>query len=384
MSDFTEGFSTGFSVVSAIKEKQKAKKAIEELQTTLQDWKDSGYEPTYVDKLMMGVTAQSIGSTYAQLFNTITNSKDSYDQSKMEESALTLRKYNDSVLDVVKSIQTAAKENTLDLLDWQYIGKTLGIDLSSLTKEKIAALKSGAAEEKQKEQNIDIYGKTPTEYKMGVGERLGVVPEGVQPTTTPKTAGISDYNGAANYLSKFVNAAPDTFNKVLAGLQKQFPNIDMSGITQESLKTPEKPTTTTKPKVIDPNDVLFGTNGIMKNYINSGSQLGDEQKTEIRNNYNLIKPSLSADVRTQVEDYLKQIGIDVNAVAPIPEPTPEPTEQGGGFHPITAVKNWLGMKGTPPQQGQQDYTAMNDDQLADLALTGDQAAIDELKRRGLL
>ena len=383
MSDFTEGFSTGFSVVSAIKEKQKAKKATEELQATLQDWKDSGYEPTYVDKLMMGVTAQSIGNTYAQLFNTITNSKDSYDQSKMEESTLTLRKYNDSVLDVVKSIQTAAKENTLDLLDWQYIGDTLGIDLSSLTKEKIAAFKSGADAEEKRKQSLEVMKSIPEESRISYGQETGIISKEFQPTTAPKAPGISDYKGAVDYLSKFINTDPTTFNKIKAGFQNQFPNIDMSSITQESIREPEK---ITKTKAVDSNDILFGTNGIMKAYINSGSQLGDEQKAEILNNYNLIKPSLSADVRTQVEDYLKQIGIDVNAPveAPIPEPTPETPQPGPLQKGVNAVKNWLGMKGTPQQQGQQDYTAMGDDELADLALTGDQAAINELKRRGLL
>ena len=382
MSDFTEGFSTGFSVVSAIKEKQKAKKATEELQATLQDWKDSGYEPTYVDKLMMGVTAQSIGSTYAQLFNTIANSKDSYDQEKMSQSSIDLRNYNDNVIEVAKMIDTAKKNGTLDLIDWEKIASILNIDISSLTKEKIAALKSGADAEEKRKQSLEVMKSIPEESRISYGQETGIISKEFQPTTTPKTAGISDYNGAANFLKNYANSKmSDTdFYKIRDGIATKF-GLDLSTMTRESLVTPEKVPAPTKVKVQDPNDVLFGTNGIMKNYINSGSQLGDEQKTEIRNNYNLIKPSLSADIRMQVEDYLKQIGIDVNAVAPIPEPTPEPTEQGGGFHPITAVKNWLGMKGTPQQQ---DYTSMSDDQLADLALTGDQAAIDELKRRGLL
>ncbi|MFH1563934.1 MAG: hypothetical protein ABIF11_11060, partial [Nitrospirota bacterium] len=81
---------------------------------------------------------------------------------------------------------------------------------------------------------------------------------------------------------------------------------------------------------------------------NSGSQLGEEQKAEIRNNYNLIRPSLSADVRTQVEEYLQQIGIDINAPveALITEPTPEP-QPGVIQKGIDKVKGWLGMEGVP-------------------------------------
>ena len=213
-----------------------------------------------------------------------------------------------------------------------------------------------------------------------------------QPTTAPKTPGITDYKGAVDYLSKFINANPETFNAILAGLEKNT-GIDLSAITQQSLKTPEKVPATAKAKVQDPNDILFGTNGIMKDYINSGSQLGEEQKAEIRNKYNLIKPSLSADVRVKVEDYLQQIGVDLNA--PIPAPTPESTtpeaKQPGLLGKawnylknttVEDVKNKIQGKGnTPPQQ---DYAAMSDDELADLALTGDQAVIDELKRRGLL
>jgi len=141
-----------------------------------------------------------------------------------------------------------------------------------------------------------------------------------------------------------------------------------------------------KTKAVDPNDVLFGTNGIMKDYINTGGTLGEEQKAEIRNNYNLIKPSLSADVRTQVEDYLKQIGIDVNApiAEPISEPEPttsKPSFLGNIWKKITTPGGTPAYKGTPQQK---DYTAMSDDELADLALFGDTSAIEELKRRGLI
>jgi len=72
----------------------------------------------------------------------------------------------------------------------------------------------------------------------------------VKQITGPKTPGISDYNSAATYLSKFVNAPPETFNKVLAGLQKQFPDIDMSSITQESLREPEKVSKGIEPETV--------------------------------------------------------------------------------------------------------------------------------------
>ncbi len=68
--------------------------------------------------------------------------------------------------------------------------------------------------------------------------------EGYVPTfgeiTEPKAPGITDYNSAVNYLSKFKYSPPDIFNKMKTGFQNQFPNIDVSAITQESLREPEK------------------------------------------------------------------------------------------------------------------------------------------------
>ena len=409
MTDFTEGFATGFEVVALIKEKQKAKKAMQEVQNTLQEWQLSGKEPSYVDKLMLGLTVTKVGENYSKIYNDITNSKDSYDKEKMSQSAINLREYNDQVLNFVKMIQTSAKEGTLDLIPWDSVQALMpDVDLTKVL-SSIPELKNKQYEAKTKEQNIDIYGKTPESIRQAVGEQAGLIPTGLEPTTAPKAPGISDYKGAVDYLKNFskITTPPDTFNKVKAGLQNKFPDIDLSDITQESLREPEKAVADTKPKIQDPNDVLFGTNGIMKNYINSGSQLGDEQKTEIRNNYNLIKPSLSADVRTQVEDYLKQIGIDVNAsveeqknytimtddeLSALPD-DPLAVEElkrrkaqfGGGltkwWNKITKPGGTPAYKGTPQQK---DYTAMSNDELADLALFGDTSAIEELKRRGLI
>ncbi|MBA7491706.1 hypothetical protein ES702_02254 [subsurface metagenome] len=67
----------------------------------------------------------------------------------------------------------------------------------------------------------------------------GYVPTFKEPTEG-KAPGITDYNSAVNYLLKFKDSPPDTFNRIKAGFQSQFPNIDMSGITQESLREPEK------------------------------------------------------------------------------------------------------------------------------------------------
>jgi len=389
MGDFSTGFGTGFEIGTIIKEKQRAKKILQEVQETLQEWKMSGVEPSYVDKIMMSTLLNQAGASYATSFANIENDKNAMDREKLSQDALNLRTMNDNGMNLIKMIQTAAKEGTLGLIDWFQVPKEMlppNFDLNKfLDKDTITKLQDESTRQEALNNITGVAKILPEEYRKSYLEQGGVIPEGLQPTTAPKAPGISDYKGAVDYLSKFVNTDPTTFNKIKAGFQNQFPNIDMSGITQESLKTPEK-VTTAKPKVQDPNDVLFGTNGIMKNYINSGSQLGDEQKTEIRNNYNLIKPSLSANVRTQVEDYLQQIGIDVNAPIETPIPEPEPTTSkpsflGNIWNKITKPGGTPAYKGTPQQK---DYTAMSDDELADLALFGDTSAIEELKRRGLI
>jgi len=410
MGDFSTGFGTGFQIGTIIKEKQKAKKALEQVKATLEEWKLSGKEPSYVDKILMSTMLNNVGQSYAASFQSIDNNKANMDQEKLAQDAMTLRSMNENVLNFVKQTSAMIEDGTIDMIDWTQFKDMFSFDITKmLNRETIDKLKDENTRKEALEEITGVAGKLPEEYRKSYFEQAGVIPEGLQPTTTPKAPGISDYKGAVDYLKNFskITTPPDTFNKVKAGLQNKFPDIDLSDITQESLREPEKAVADTKPKIQDPNDVLFGTNGIMKNYINSGSQLGDEQKTEIRNNYNLIKPSLSADVRTQVEDYLKQIGIDVNAsveeqknytimtddeLSALPD-DPLAVEElkrrkaqfGGGltkwWNKITKPGGTPAYKGTPQQK---DYTAMSNDELADLALFGDTSAIEELKRRGLI
>ena len=67
--------------------------------------------------------------------------------------------------------------------------------------------------------------------------------------TEVKVAGISDYNSAATYLSKFVNSPLDVFNKEKASIQNKF-GIDVSNITQESLREPEKVSKGIEPETV--------------------------------------------------------------------------------------------------------------------------------------
>lgn len=104
----------------------------------------------------------------------------------------------------------------------------------------------------------------------------GYVAEFAEPGV-PEVAGITDYNSAANYLSKFKDAPSETFNKIKTGFQSKFPNIDMSGITKESLREPEKPEAEPTPpaptstenvrEAIKNSDTVEDARRINKNYI---------------------------------------------------------------------------------------------------------------------
>jgi len=75
-----------------------------------------------------------------------------------------------------------------------------------------------------------------------IGTKMYEESYGELPAET-KAPAISDYTGVTNYLSRFINTSPEIFNNIKLGLQNKFPDIDMSNITQESLREPEKAVT---------------------------------------------------------------------------------------------------------------------------------------------
>ena len=186
MGDFSSGFGTGFQIGAIIKEKKIAKKATEDLQAALQEWQMSGKEPSYVDKLMLGLTATKVGENYSRIFGDIINNQASYDKEKMSQNAINLREYNAQVLNFVKMIQTSAKEGTLDLIPWDSVQALMpDVDLSEVL-NNIPALKEKQEETQTRAEAIDIYGKTPESIRQAVGEQAGLIPTGLEPT--PKEA----------------------------------------------------------------------------------------------------------------------------------------------------------------------------------------------------
>jgi len=129
----------------------------------------------------------------------------------------------------------------------------------------------------------------------------------VKQITGPRTAGISDYNSAATYLSKFVNSPLDVFNKEKASIQNKF-GIDVSNITQESLREPvsggtEKPRVTSLPqleeyrtKALDA-DTWEDAEKVINDYTNAGydaSQIGVTKEAWVNSQKEYLNKTLQA------------------------------------------------------------------------------------------
>jgi len=405
---FATGLQAGSNLVSSDivqkiglkKERKRAGKLLEEFNAKLEEYQLSDNELSYSEKVQLAVLANQIGSDYAKSLDELNASQSSFDKEKMSQEYQTLRNKNDSLTTLIKEMKDNPYLSQANLLA---LDEMTGMPFSKLWNKEII---DGIRNEETKQQTLNnVFGvakELPTEYTMPYMAGQGVPGlEGLEPTPkeTPQMSAADSFfierwqkgEFSTDTLLKHFSAYIDEDKRTT--IQKELDYGKGQGITftPEEVKKKILGTAGGGGTIQDPNDVLFGTNGIMKAYINSGSQLGDEQKIEIRNNYNLIKPSLNADVRTQVEEYLKQIGIDLAETLPTPEPTPEPTATKpsllkGIWNKLTTPGGTPAYKGTTPQvsQGQKDYTAMTADELADLALFGDTLAIEELKRRGLI
>jgi len=135
----------------------------------------------------------------------------------------------------------------------------------------------------------------------------------------------------------------------------------------------------------DPKDYLFTKKNMfgeisnigiiptnLQEKLSFGQPLTEEEKTQIKNNHNLQKSLLDEKMLAQVEAILKQIGIDLGET-PEPETTPETTPEPD---PAKFWEFW--------RWGQKDYTSMNEEELKQAVLSGDQKAIEEAKKRGYL
>jgi len=106
----------------------------------------------------------------------------------------------------------------------------------TITQKRLEAMEKAPTPEifRSVEELRAKYPNADWTYSASAG---GYVPK---PKTAEVTTKPSDYTTAVNYLSKFKYAKPKVFEAVKSGMQKQFPNLDLSAITQESLREPQK------------------------------------------------------------------------------------------------------------------------------------------------
>ena len=186
MGDFSAGFGTGFEIGSIIKEKRKAKKILEQVQNTIQEWKLSGEEPSYVDKVLMSVLLNQAGTSYASSFADIERDKNTMDREKLSQDGMNLRALNDNAMNLLKMIETAAKEKTLGLIDWFQVPKEMfppDFDLNKfLSKDTIAKLQNDDTRQAALDEVMGITRALPEEYRKGYMEQQGVLEEGLEPT----------------------------------------------------------------------------------------------------------------------------------------------------------------------------------------------------------
>lgn len=286
--------------------------------------------------------------------------------------------------------------------------------LESITKKRQGIVK----EEKAWEQ----VGKLPSGMRVPYLEQEGIpMPE--PPPEAPADLSVADkkYNWAIdNYkagkisfeqLSNFMGTAGGG-TQDLTAKQQEVELMKQHGATTEEIKnkllgiskagvTPEGEITAGQKRSWDmASSVMFGSSdwvtGISKpgiisqnisNKLNMGQVLTEEENTEIRNNYNAIRETLPDEIKSIIESQLRRYGISLEAPIATPEPvTTTPEKQPGMIEKgVTAVKDWLGMKGTP-EAGEtgKDYTTMEEEELYNLAIAGDKLAYEEAKRRGLI
>jgi hypothetical protein len=403
MGDFATSFETGWNIGSDIvaaklvkQEKERAKKLLEDFQAKVEEYQISGNEITYSEKLQLGVLVSQLGQTYATTFDSINTAQSNYDKEKMTQEAQNLRNKNDNLTILIKEM----KDNPyLSGADLSAFDKITGLNLSQLwNKETIDKIKNNELSKEEFNEKLGITGKLPEEYRKPYMEQQGIIQPGLEATTTaPKAAGISDYNSAVNYLKNYANSkmSDENFYKVRDGTAAKF-GLDLSNMTRESLKEPEK-VIGKSTKGISAQDFLFGDK--LGTNIFAGMDLNtltDEDKTSIRNYYNLNKSFIIPEELPQVEAYLTQLGVDLNAPIINPETTIETTPQPGLIQKgVNWVKNaWnqqkgypvTSMQGTPTMQGtKKDYTTMTVDELYELAdKQNDAGAYAELKRRGYI
>lgn len=338
------------------KQEEKLQKKQDELMEIASSYRrtadELGADGWYSDDDMMKLNAITItgGTEFQEIIKETHNHIQGMYDSQVEKD-----------FELVDSFIEMSKGMNLKDLD-ESLEKIRGFVKSEGALNKLAAYESLSEKKHEIQPTVETFPTAGAVTEAYPEAGFKYTEEGYVPTfQKPEAPTMADEKSAVTLLRTFINATPEQFEAQKVRIEERT-GLDLSVYTQDILKetgseifnlydTPEEVMNNVKASLgltvipkrdtktgkyygsfskktttgggIDINDILFGTNGIMKDYISSGSQLGDEQRIEIRNNYDIIKPSLPKDIQIQVEDYLKQIGIDVTEAIPKPDVIPK-------------------------------------------------------------
>ena len=412
-----EGFKTGFGMgqqKSEMEWQKKQRKKLEEKELKIKEGAalyNSLVSQVFADNVasedeMMKLNTAFLAASYEvkAVIKDTHNAIQAMDKNKLEQDLAWL----DLFADLTEGLDPKDIQGAFDTIKAN-IKSEKGLNLF----EAYGNLQTKRYEVTKKEKELETTKLLPEEYRYPHLKEIGAVGE-ITPTVKPEK--ISAADAKLNFAISSYNAGKISFDELskymgtyiapekMSAKRQEVELMKEYGATDEEIKnkllgigeakvTPEGEISAGEKRTFDmASSVMFGSSdwvtGISKpgiisqkisGELNMGQPLTEEENTEVRNNYNAIKDTIPAEIRTVIESQLQRYGISLEAPAPItPEPIPvkEPSliEKG-----IEGVKGWLGKKGT-----EKDYTNMSEEELYNLAMAGDKLAYEEAKRRGLI
>jgi len=275
------------------------------------------------------------------------------------------------------------------------------------------------ARELQPVQPEDIWSKAAilpqevrAEYLRSKGEPIPTIEKEGTPLSGRDKIMINAYKSGSisfdnflKYMGAYIEPEKSTAleEKIQTAIQYGASNEEIKdmlvGKTAEKV-TPEGEITAGQKRAYDmASSILFGSSdwvtGISKpgiismsisNKLNMGQPLTEEEKAEVRNNYNSIKGTLPEETKSIIESQLQRYGISLEAPIITEEPTitpkPEPKKWWEFWKKGTTTTTETTPTETTPVK--KDYTTMTEEELYNLAMAGDKEAYEEAKRRGLI
>lgn len=234
------GLQTGLNMglqIQEMKWQKEQRKKLEEKQRKIEEsvanignlFKQYGADNAYSDIEIMQLNTAILASVpeVQAVFKGAVNNIQTMNKSKLEEDLQWL----DLFIDWTEGLDPKDVQGIFDTVKGRIQtekGKNLLTAYENIHKKRYEAAQA---------RPEDVWGKAailPQEVRPEFLRAKGVeIPE------VEKAPGITDYNSAWNHLMHWKDVSPEAYDKKHTNFQKQFPNIDMSDITQEALRSGE-------------------------------------------------------------------------------------------------------------------------------------------------